>query len=313
MNVLVTGGAGFIGSHLCESLLEKNHTVFCIDNLYLGRMENIKGILGNRNFRFFKFDMLNKAKLLSVLRKHRIEMVFHLAANSDIQAGSKNHEIDLSLNFRTTYTLLEAMLEANVKNLFFASTSAVFGETKETLHEKFGPLAPISFYGASKLAAEAYVSVFVNNYSFTSWILRFPNVIGEHATHGALFDFIARLKKDPTKLVVLGDGKQTKPYMYVKDLVSAILLVWEKTKENMNVYHVGNTDLTSVRQIVDIVIEEMGLTGIPVEYTGGDRGWVGDVPFFNYDIAKIKALGWMPRYNSTEAVRIATKKILGKE
>jgi UDP-glucose 4-epimerase len=313
MNVLVTGGAGFIGSHLCASLLDRNHSVYCVDNLYLGRLENIRELLPNKRFHFFKFDMLDRRKLSSVLKKHGIEMVFHLAANSDIQAGSVNHEIDLNLNFKTTYTLLETMLEANVKNLFFASTSAIFGETPEMLHEKFGPLAPISFYGASKLASEAYISVFANNYSFKAWILRFPNVIGEHATHGALYDFITRLKKDPSKLTVLGNGKQTKPYMYVKDLVAAILMVWEKAQENYNVFHVGNVDLTSVREIVGIVVEEMGLSGIPIEYTGGDRGWVGDVPFFNYDITKIKSIGWMPKYNSTEAVRIAVRKILGKE
>ncbi len=312
MNVLVTGGAGFIGSHLCASLLDMNHNVYCLDSLYLGRMENINELLGNGRFHFVELDLLKKKKLSRLFGKNRFDMVFHLAANSDIQAGSSNHLIDLDHNFMTTYTLLEVMLEHDVKNIFFASTSAVFGETRTMLHENFGPLAPISFYGASKLSAEAYISVFVNNYGFKAWVLRFPNVIGEHATHGALFDFIEKLKKDPSRLVVLGNGKQTKPYMYVKDLIAAILLVWKKSDEPLNIFHVGNVDLTSVKEIAEIVVEEMGLAGIPIEYTGGEKGWVGDVPYFNYDITKIKALGWTPKYNSTEAVRVSTKKILGK-
>ena len=205
------------------------------------------------------------------------------------------------------------MLRHGVRRIFFASTSAVFGDNPATLHEDFGPLRPISFYGASKLAAEAYLSVFVDNFGYQVSMLRFPNVVGERATHGAIFDFIARLRRDPGKLVVLGNGTQTKPYMYVRDLVAAILLVTEKGGGPLAVYHAGNDDVMSVREMAETVVEEMGLPGTAIEYTQGNKGWVGDVPHFRYDFSRIRALGFQPRYNSHEAVRVAVRRILGKE
>ena len=310
MHILVTGGAGFIGSHLCDALIEQNYEVWCVDNLHLGKERNIEHLKGNQRFHFCKLDVLDRTGMDALFSEAKFDAVFHLAANSDIQQGGENHEVDLQLNFLTTFEVLEAMLRNGVKKFFFASTSAVFGETREVLHENYGPLMPISFYGASKLAAEAYISVFVENYGFKAWILRFPNVVGERCTHGAVHDFIMRLKHDSSRLVVLGDGTQTKPYLYVKDLVKAILMVFDKAEEPLAVYHVGNEDLTSVREIAEIVIEEMGLVGIPIEYTGGKNSWVGDVPYFKYDISKLKRLGFRQSYNSTESVRVAVRRIL---
>jgi UDP-glucose 4-epimerase len=313
MNVLVTGGAGFIGSHLCDALMESGHQVWCVDNLYLGREANIAHLATNTRFVFKKLDVLDRSGMDDLFSSVAFDMVFHMAANSDIQQGSVDHEVDLKLTFQTTYEVLEHMLRRGVKKIFFASTSAVFGETDDTLHENYGPLKPISFYGASKLAAESYLSVYANNYGFNTWILRFPNVVGERATHGAIYDFIARLKNDPRKLVVLGNGTQSKPYLYVKDLVDAILTVVAQSAESLAVYHVGNNDQTTVKQIAEIVVAEMGLKETTIEYTGGDRGWVGDVPFFKYDMSKIQALGFKQRYNSTESVHMAIRRILGKE
>ena len=180
----------------------------------------------------------------------------------------------------------------------------------ELLSEDRGPLRPVSFYGAGKLAAESYISVFGDNYDFQAWILRFPNVVGERCTHGVVHDFIKRLKEDPSRLTVLGNGEQTKPYLYVRDLIDAMLLVFDRAEEPLSVYHVGNQDRTSVKEIAEIVLEEMGLTGIPIEYTGGEGGWVGDVPRFQYDLSKIKKLGFKQKYNSTESVRHAVRRIL---
>jgi len=308
--VLVTGGAGFIGSHLCEALLARDYKVWCVDNLYLGREEFIEHMKSNSLFQFRNLDLLDKPALASLFAEAGFDVVFHLAANSDIQRGGKDHEIDLSLNFLTTVNVLEAMLQAGVKKIFFPSSSAVFGETDDILTEDYGPLKPVSFYGASKLAAEAYISVFVENYGFQAWLIRFPNVIGERCTHGVVHDFIKRLKDDPSRLAVLGNGRQTKPYLYVEDLVAAILLVFDRAPEQFAVYHVGNEDRTSVSEIVKIVLEEMDLTEIPVEYAGGSGGWAGDVPRFQYDIAKIKSLGFKQCHNSTESVRIAVRRIL---
>ncbi len=313
MRVLVTGGAGFIGSHLCDALLERNYELWCVDNLYLGKEINIEHLKGKKRFHFCKLDVLNRAAMDGLFSEAEFDTVFHLAANSDIRQGGKNHKIDLQLNFLSTFEILEAMLRHKVKKIFFASTSAIFGKATEILCEDYGPVMPISFYGASKLAAEGYMSVFVENYDFKGWILRFPNVVGERCTHGAVYDFIMRLKRDPSHLIVLGDGTQTKPYLYVKDLVRAILMVFDKATEQLAIYHAGNETLTSAREIAEIVTEEMGLTGIPIEYKGGKTGWAGDVPYFKYDTSKIKMLGFRNSYNSTESVRLAVRKILGKE
>jgi len=312
MRILVTGGAGFIGSHLCDALMARGHELWCVDNLHLGRLENIAHLRVNPKFHFERIDVMERKAMNQLFQDGQFEFVYHMAANSDIQRGSMDHQVDLQLTFLTTHEILEHMLVHGVKKIFFASTSAVFGETKDTLHENYGPLQPISFYGASKLAAESFLSVFVNNYGFKAFILRFPNIVGPRATHGAIFDFIARLKANPEKLVVFGDGTQRKPYLYVEDLVEAILTVVEKADSPLSVYHAGNEDLTKVSDMARIVLEEMKLSNCAIEYTGGDRGWTGDVPYFRYDMSKIKKLGWKPTYTSNESVRLAVQKILSK-
>ena len=318
MRILVTGGAGFIGSHLCDALLARGDEVCCVDNLYLGREANICHLAGNQRFRFRKVDILDPPRFDEVFAESRPEMVYHLAANSDISLGSRDRSLDLRLTFLTTVEVLEAMQRHGVSRVFFASTSAVFGDTRELLKEETGPLRPVSFYGASKLAAEAYLSVFAQSFGYRVYVLRFPNVVGERSTHGAVHDFIARLRKDPSRLDVLGDGSQTKPYLYVKDLVRAILTVCDTDPpgacpaEQLAVYHVAGEGMTSVRQIAEIVLEEMELHATIV-FGGGKVGWVGDVPYFNYDSSKIKSLGFVHRYDSTAAVRVAVRRILGKE
>ncbi|MGO9114437.1 MAG: NAD-dependent epimerase/dehydratase family protein [Thermoguttaceae bacterium] len=313
MRVLVTGGAGFIGSHLCDALLARGDEAWCIDNLHLGREENFHHLRGNERFHFHKADILERDELDQVFAEARPEIVFHLAANSDISLGNKDRSLDLRLTFLTTVEVLEAMQRHGVKQIFFASTSAVFGDNRQLLREETGPLQPVSFYGASKLAAEAYLSVFAQSFGYRVWMLRFPNVVGERCTHGAVYDFIARLRKDPARLDVLGDGSQTKPYLYVKDLVRAILTVCDHAPESLAVYHVAGEGLTTVRQIAEIVLEEMGIPETPIVYGSGKVGWVGDVPYFNYDSSKIKALGFAHCYGSTAAVRIAVRRILGKD
>jgi len=313
MRILVTGGAGFIGSHLCDTLIERGDEIWCVDNLHLGREENIQHLRDGDRFHFQKLDVLVGDELERLFAAGKFEAVFHLAANSDISRGNDDHSLDRRLTFQTTVEVLEAMARHGVKRLFFASTSAIFGDTRQLLSETSGPLQPVSFYGAAKLAAEAFVSVFAHSLGVQARILRFPNVVGERSTHGALYDFVTRLRQDPSRLRVLGNGAQTKPYLYVKDLVRAIMMVWDHATEPLAVYHVAGEGLTSVRQIVEIVVAEMGLTGIPIEYTGGDRGWVGDVPYFRYDSSKIHALGFRPAYDSTQAVQVAVRRMLGKE
>lgn len=311
MKILITGGAGFIGSHLCDYLLEDGHGVIVVDNLSLGREENIKHLFANKGFTFYKQDILNYNGMRMIFATENIDTVFHMAASSDIAKSYENPDIDLENTFMTTYSLLKLMKEFNVKNIVFASTSAIYGEADAKLTESFGPLFPASHYGAAKLASEAFISSFVTNYKMHAWIVRFPNVAGERATHGVIFDFIRKLKKTPDQLEVLGNGEQYKPYLYVKDLIEAIMFIWQNSGDCINYFNVGVDSRTKVREIATMVIHEMGLNA-KINYTGGDRGWIGDIPTFNYDLSKISALGWRAKMSSNEAVRKSIQYILGK-
>lgn len=310
MRVLVTGAAGFIGSHLCDRLLAHGHLVWGIDNMHLGQMRNIAHLSDKSAFAFEQIDCLDTARLDGLFARVKFDEVFHLAANSDIAAGNSDRSLDLKLNQLTTATVLEAMHGHRVPRLFFSSTSAVFGELDRPISENDGPLQPISFYGASKLAAEAYVSVYSHTLGIRSVIFRFPNVVGERSTHGAIFDFIAKLKKNPAELPVLGDGRQTKPYLYVSDLIDAIELAWSKSAGALEVYNAAGSGATSVKSIAEIVVEYFGKPDTRVVYAGGDRGWPGDVPRFRYDTRKLCALGWSPKFESTAAVRHTAERIL---
>jgi UDP-glucose 4-epimerase len=310
MRVLVTGGAGFIGSHLCDRLLERGEVVWCLDNLLLGRRRNIAHLEPLPDFHFIELDVLDCAALTHLFTEARFDAVFHMAANSDIAAGAVNFRLDLELNQLSTVAVLEAMKAHNVRRVFFASTSAIFGETDAVLHEDFAPLRPISFYGASKLAAEAYISVFAHTFGGCAVILRFPNVVGERATHGVLYDLLRKLEADPIRLEVLGDGTQSKPYLYVRDLIDAMMIAWDKANAPFAVYHAAGIGNTSVREIAEIVAAAAGRPDTRVISTGGDRGWPGDVPRFRYDISRLQELGWQPQRHSTDAVRHAVKQIL---
>jgi UDP-glucose 4-epimerase len=310
MRDLVTGGAGFIGSHLCDRLLERGDEVWCVDNLRLGRRRNIAHLDALPNFQFVELDVLNRTSLNTLFADAHFDAVFHLAANSDIAAGTADFGLDLELNQLTTVAVLEEMKLHNVKRLFFASTSAIFGETNALLSEDFAPLQPISFYGASKLGAEAYISVFAHTFGGRAVILRFPNVVGERATHGAIYDFLRKLERNPTTLEVLGDGNQSKPYLYVSDLIDAIFVAWDKANAPLAVYHAAGTGTTSVREIAEIVVAAAGGVDTRVVFTGGDRGWPGDVRQFRYDTTRLRALGWQPQRGSTDAVRHAVARIL---
>ena len=311
MKILVTGGAGFIGSHLDDALITRGHQLTIVDNLVLGRKENIEHLIGNPNFRFIEVDLLDMPKMREIFTEGKFDMVYHLAANSDIQKGGKDPMVDYNLTFNTTFNVLQLLKEFEIKKFFFASTSAIYGETYDVLNEDYGPLKPVSNYGAGKLASEAFISAFSSTYGIQTWITRFPNVVGERFTHGVIYDFIKKLRNNPEELEVLGNGEQCKPYVYVKDLVEAILYVIDNASEKYNVYMIGSDSRTKVKEIAAMVIEEMGLNA-KIRYTGGDRGWVGDVPEFRYDLTKINKLGWTAPHNSNESVRLAIQKALGK-
>ena len=305
--ILITGGAGFIGSHLCAKLLEYNYRVIAIDDLSLGSEKNINHLFLNPLFSFIKLDITNTKALSKVFREEVIHTVFHMAANSDIQKGASFLDIDFRKTFLTTFSVLECMKTYAVKSIIFSSTSAVYGEQSTRIHEDIGPLFPTSFYGAAKLCSEAYISAFVTNFNIQAWIFRFPNVVGERATHGVIYDFINRLLTNPHELIILGDGKQRKPYLYVNDLVEGMIYGWQNATDTLNYYNLGVDSTTSVDMIATIVIEEMGLKDVYLKHSGGDRGWTGDIPHFEYNLSKINNLGWKASRSSDEAVRTAVK------
>lgn len=304
MKALVVGGAGFIGSHLCDALIAQGNDVVCVDNFSLGNDFNIAHLKDSSKFKLYKADAAEAEEIEQIFDVERPEYVFHLAANSDIQASAKNPDVEYRNTYSTTFQILSAMRKYEVKKLFFASTSAVYGDKREEVLDENTPnLSPISYYGAAKLGSEALISAFSYMNDMDALVFRFPNVIGPRLTHGVIFDFIKRLKMDGTQLTILGDGRQTKPYIYVTDLVAAIIRFMNVKNPGVTLYNVGVEGSTSVTKIADIICEEMGLANVDYHYTGGEGGWKGDVPKFQYCIDKITAQGWKARYTSNEAVR----------
>lgn len=314
MKTMVVGGAGFIGSHLCDALLANGHKVVCVDNFSLGTKENIRHLQKNDKFTLYETDAADKNALDEVFDKTKPEIVYHLAANSDIQASAVNPDVEYRNTYTTTYNVLYCMRKYGIKKLFFASTSAVYGDKRDVILDENTPnLSPISYYGAAKLGSEALISAFTYMNDLCSLIFRFPNVIGPRLTHGVLFDFIRKLQKDGSHLEILGDGRQTKPYIYVTDLINAIIrftLADDVKRTGVSLYNLGVDGETSVTHIADMLCEEMGLNAVQYHYTGGEGGWKGDVPRFRYCIDKIHKEGWKAEYMSDEAVRKTIQNVL---
>ena len=305
LKIMVTGGAGFIGSNMISYILRKynNTELSVIDNLSTGKLEFIDAWIESPRFHFFKEDLKNKERVYHILKKFRPDIVFHFAADPDVRKGASSPEINIKEGFLTTFYLLEAMRRANVKNIVFSSTSTVYGIAPLNTTETYGPLLPISIYGAAKLGAEALISSYCGSFNFKAWIFRFANVIGPNSTHGVIFDFIKKLRKNPDVLEILGDGQQRKSYLFVRDCISAMIYVLENDceKKSCEIYNIGSEDTISVKEIAEIVASKMGLSP-ELRYSGGRQGWIGDVPQMHLSIEKIKKLGWKPEKNSRESV-----------
>jgi UDP-glucose 4-epimerase len=308
MKCFVTGGAGFIGSNLVDKLIQKNHKVTVFDDLSSGKKEFISHHLKNSNFNFIKADLIDSKKIISEIKNH--EVVFHIAANPDVRLGAQKPDI-AKKDIIATYNLLEAMRLNEIKKIVFSSSSTIYGETPPIpLPENYGPLLPISVYGAAKLAAEGLISSYSHTYDMQGWIYRFANVVGERGTHGVIVDFINKLRKNPKELEILGDGKQKKPYLYVTECVDGIIYGFENSNEEINYFNLGVNSATQVTKIAELVVEEMGLKNVEFKFTGGSRGWKGDVPQFQFNISKITKLGWTPKLTSDETIRKAIQVIL---
>ena len=312
MNMLktavVTGGAGFIGSQLVDKLIQKGYRVIATDMIPDDKAKNIAHLKDEKNFEYVCMD-INKGELPEICKG--CDCMFHLAANSDIRVGGQNPTVDFENTLTTTKSVLDAMKQDSSPRMFFSSTSAVYGDKSgRALTEDEGDLRPISYYGASKLASEALISAYSYMNSFDALVFRFPNVVGPRLTHGVIFDFIEKLRKDPRKLQILGDGKQNKQYVYSPDLVDGIVDFMDRDYKGMNIFNISTESFTDVNTIADIICREMGLKDVEYEYTGGNCGWKGDVPSFDYDISKAKAAGWKFRYNSTQAVEMTVRDAL---
>lgn len=304
MKALVIGGAGFIGSHLCDALINEGDKVVCVDNFSLGTRENIAHLSDKNTFKLYEMDASIGEELDYVVGEEEPDYIFHLAANSDIQASASDPEVEYRNTYTTTFQILLSMRKHGIRKLFFASTSAVYGDKRNVLLDENTPnLSPISYYGAAKLGSEALISAFSYMNDIQALVFRFPNVIGPRLTHGVIFDFIRKLERDSKHLQILGNGRQNKPYIYVTDLINAIMRFKENGTKGVALYNVGVEGTTSVTTIADIICEEMNLMNVEYQYTGGEGGWKGDVPKFEYCIDKIHNAGWQANYTSDEAVR----------
>jgi len=309
MKCFISGGAGFIGSSMADRLISEGHDVTVYDNLSSGQLDFLKQHQDNPSFNFIKADLLDLEKLTESMKGH--DMVFHFAANPDISKGLIETDLDLRLGVTVTYNVLEAMRLNGVKKIAYSSGSGVYGDVGLTqTPEDYGPLIPISLYGASKLGAEGVISAFSFMFDMKSWIFRFANVIGGRQTHGVGYDFIRKLRKNPEKLEILGDGTQSKSYIHIEDVLDAMLFVTKNTQDTVNLFNAATDDYITVTEIAEAVVEEMGLSDVEFEYSGGKRGWKGDVPVVRFNLDKIHKLGWKSKHNSMQAMRLSLKQML---
>jgi UDP-glucose 4-epimerase len=310
MGSVVTGGCGFIGSHLVDALAGRGEEVAVIDNLSTGSLGNLAASLPTGRCTFHNMD-LNGGGWERVLEGAGV--VYHLAADPDVRMSGLHPEPVVRNNILATARVLEAMRREDVPRLVFTSTSTVYGEaTVIPTPEDYSPLEPISVYAASKLACEALISAYCHSYGMQAWVYRFANIIGERSNHGVIWDFTRKLREDPRRLEILGNGKQAKSYLEVRECVKAMLHAMEGAKGNYNVYNIGSEDWIDVKGIADIVVSALGLEGVEYRFTGGERGWVGDVPRMLLSVDRLKALGWKPGMGSRESVVAAARAMAGE-
>jgi UDP-glucose 4-epimerase len=305
----LTGGAGFIGSHMVERLLAEGKSVTVYDNLSSGRREWIEHNFARPGFEFVHADLLEPRRLREAMAGH--DLVIHLGANTDIPGGNQNVRLDLENCTIATHNVLEAMRATGIKRLLFSSSSAVYGEAPMIpTPEDVGPLLPISLYGAAKLGCETIVSAYCHIFDMQAWMFRFANVVGGRMGHGVIHDFIQKLKRNPEELEILGDGEQEKPFFLVEDCIDGMFCAFERSNASCDVFNLGCASGTKISRVAEIVAQEMGLGGVRCRYTGGRRGWVGDVPRVGLDVSKMRDLGWEAGHTSDEAVRVAAGRLL---
>ena len=300
MKAFITGGAGFIGSNLTDRLLQNGHEVRVYDNLSTGQLRFLDDAKNDERFSFVEGDLLDEDTLSKAMEG--FQMVFHFAANADVRFGTDHPRRDLEQNTIATFNVLEAMRHQSIRKIAFASTGSVYGEAAVIPTPEDAPF-PIqtSLYASSKLAGESLISSYCEGFDFQAWIFRFVSILGERYTHGHVFDFYKKLKRDPTRLEVLGNGKQRKSYLYVQDCIDSILLAIEKGQKKVNLFNLGVDDYCTVNDSIGWICEALGVDP-KLNYSGGERGWIGDNPFIYLDTQKINQMGWKPKLGIQEAI-----------
>lgn len=302
---LVTGGLGFIGSHLVDRLLQDGWNIVVLDNLLTGHRSNLVHQKSNPKLLIIEGDIRDSEVVKKASRG--CDTVFHIAAHALMRASLQDHKADLEYNVIGTLNVLEAMLANKIKDFVFASTSALYGEAKVTPTPEGYAGTQTSLYGAAKLADEAFAEAYTQLSPIKVWAYRFGTVLGERCRRGAIWDFTHKLSSNSSELEILGDGNQKKDYLYVKDCVDGILLGYERSSSTINIFNLGLQELTTVSRLADIVISEMGFKNVRKKFSGGTRGWIGDNPIVYLDVTKIKTLGWKPNASPEEAIRLTTR------
>ncbi len=302
VRAFIAGGAGFIGSHLTRELLRRpDHEVVVFDNLSSGSLAHLEDVHEDPRLRVVEGDLQDLERVLAAVRG--ADHVYLFAANPDIAAAVEDPAIDFLQGTCLTHNVIEAMRQRGVQRITYASGSGVYGDQGEReVDERFGPLVPVSTYGASKLACEAMLAAYAHLFGIDAAVFRFANVVGANQTHGVTYDFVRRLSDDPGRLRILGDGRQSKSYIHVADVVSAMLTVADRGWSGFEVFNAGTGEYVTVTEIAQLVTERMGLADVPFEYTGGSRGWKGDVPVVRFASDKLAALGWRRAHTSVEAL-----------
>ena len=300
MRMLVTGGSGFIGSHLVERLLNEGHEVIVVDNFSTGQKAFLNDVISSKQCQLISGDLLDEDFLNTVMRK--VEFVWHLAANADVRYGTKYPRRDLEQNTIATFNVLESMRRNGVRNIAFSSTGSVYGDAPVIPTPEDCPFPEqTSLYGASKLACEGLVSAYCEGFDMHGWIFRFVSILGERYTHGHVVDFFGQLQNHPGQLNILGDGEQRKSYLYVHDCIDAMLVAIKVKQKRVEILNLGTDEYINVNDSVDIITSALGFRPART-YSGGDRGWVGDSPFIFLDCTRIRSLGWSPRHSIREGI-----------
>ena len=311
---VITGGAGFIGSYIAEKLVENGTDTKVIDNLVTGKKENLSKCFDQDNFSFLEYDLGN----LDGIEDHLgdADILFHFAADPEVRTGYSKPEDSFEQNIVNTFNLLQKIKQSKIKKIVFASSSSVYGDAKIIpTNEEYGPLSPISHYGASKLACEAMVSSFCHNYNIEGVILRPANVIGLRGRHGLIWDLVHKLKINQDELELLGDGKQTKSFIHISDAIDGIFNSLNNLQDKVEVFNLGSEDSVEIMDVAKIVCKNMGLNEIKINLTGGvddGRGWKGDIRIAHLDITKLKNSGWIPKLSSINAADITSQEIIAE-